>query len=342
MTTSIEPGEETSEPQRNTISAPVRQTSELTSELDRLVDAARSFAEASLSANTRRAYGAGWSDFELWCHDHQCAALPALPQSIALYLADLASRGRSVATLQQRLAALRLAHHTAGHDPSPTDDVAVRRVMRGIRRTVGVAPRRQAAPLVIQQLRVILAANPEETTRDVQDYALLLLGFAFAGRASDLVSLDVEDLEFSDRGILIHLRSSKTDQEQAGDVVAVPAGQHQETDPVVAVRRWLSQGRITHGPLWRGIDRWDHVSEQRLSPRGVTRAIARAVARTEMDAAHLTSHSLRAGFATSAAAAGASERSIAAQTRHRSLQTLRRYIRLATAFDENAVDRVGL
>jgi integrase len=155
--------------------------------------------------------------------------------------------------------------------------------MRGIRRTVGVAPRRQAAPLLIQQLRVVLEANPEVGARDLQDYALLLLGFAFAGRASDLVSLDVDDLEFSERGILIHPRPSKTDQEQAGEAVAVPRGQHQATDPVVALRHWLDYAGVERGPLWLAIDRWNNVSDMRLSAQGVTRAIQRAVARTEMD-----------------------------------------------------------
>ena len=116
----------------------------------------------------------------------------------------------------------------------------------------------------------------------------------------------------------------------------------QETDPILAVKRWLALSALTTGPVWRGIDRWGNLSSERLSTRGVTRAIRRAVARTEMDPEHLSSHSLRAGFATSAAAAGASERSIAPQTRHRSMATLRRYIRLATAFDDNAVDWVGL
>jgi integrase len=268
--------------------------------------------------------------------------LPTTPETICLYLADLAQRGRAVTTIQRRLAALKLAHRTAGVDPSPTEDIAVRQVMRGIRRTLGVAPRRQAAPLVIQQLRVLLAANREESVQEVRDYALLLFGFAFAGRASDLVSLDVEDLEFTDRGVLVHLRKSKTDQEKAGDVVAVPTGQHQETDAVLAARRWLSVAELSTGPLWRVIDRWGNLSSVRLSTRGVSRAILRAAGRTEMDTEHLSSHSLRAGFATSAAAAGASERSIAAQTRHRSMQTLRRYIRLASAFDENAVSKVGL
>jgi integrase len=195
---------------------------------------------------------------------------------------------------------------------------------------------------VIQQLRVLLAANPDESLQDVQDYALLLLGFAFAGRASDLISLDVADLEFTDRGLLVHLRGSKIDQEKAGEVIAVPTGQHQETDPILAVKRWLALSELVAGPVWRDVDRWGNLSSERLSTRGVTRAVRRAVARTEMDPEHLSSHSLRAGFATSAAAAGASERSIAAQTRHRSMATLRRYIRLATAFDDNAVDRVGL
>jgi len=325
------------------LTAPPEAARDLTAERDRLVAAARLFAEASLAASTRRKYREAFEDFSLWCHDHGAAPLPAEPETICLYLSDLAVRGLAASTIQLRLAALTLAHRTAaGHDPSPTEDVSVRQVLRGIRRTVGVAPRRQAAPLVIQQLRVVLAANPDESLQDVRDYALLLLGFAFAGRASDLVSLDVADLEFSDRGLLIHLRGSKTDQEQAGEVVAVPAGQHQETDPVTAVRRWLSVAELSTGPLWRGVDRWGNRSSERLSARSVTRAVQRAVARTDMDGNGLSSHSLRAGFASSAAAAGASERSIAAQTRYRSLATLRRYIRLATAFDENAVSKVGL
>jgi site-specific recombinase XerD len=102
--------------------------------------------------------------------------------------------------------------------------VTVRQVMRGIRRSLGVAARRQASPLLIQQLRVLLTANPDETLQDVRDCALLLLGFAFAGRASELVSLDVSDLEFGDRGVLVHVRRSKTDQEGAGEVIAVPTG----------------------------------------------------------------------------------------------------------------------
>ena len=178
--------------------------------------------------------------------------------------------------MQLRLAALKLAHETAGHTPSPTEDVSVRQVMRGIRRTLGVAPRKQASPLVVQQLRVLLAANPDETLQKVQDYALLLVGFAFAGRASDLVSLDVGDMEFTDLGLLIHLRRSKTDQEGAGAVVAIPAGSQQETDPVLALRRWHSLAGLTEGPVWRGVDHWDNVSSERLSPRGVTRAIRRA------------------------------------------------------------------
>jgi integrase len=125
-------------------------------------------------------------------------------------------------------------------------------------------------------------------------------------------------------------------------VIAVPTGQHRETDPILAVKRWLKGAELTDGPLWRGVDRWDNLSSERLSTRGVTRALQRAVARTKMDAKHLSSHSLRAGFGTSAAAAGASERSIAARTRHKSMQTLRRYIRLATAFDENAASKFGL
>jgi site-specific recombinase XerD len=315
---------------------------DLAAERELLVLAARTYAEASLAESTRRAYRSDFEDFSLWCHHRQLVSLPATSETICLYLTDLAQRGRAVPTLERRVAALKLAHRTAGVEPSPTEDVAVRQVMRGIRRTIGIAPRRQAAPLVIQQLRVLLAANPDESLQDVQDYALLLLGFAFAGRASDLVSLDVADLEFTDRGLLIHLRKSKTDQEMAGEVVGVPVGQHQETDPILAVKRWLSLSELTMGPLWRGVDRWGNLYSERLSTRGVTRAIRRAAARTEMDAEHLSSHSLRAGFATSAAAAGASERSIAAQTRHRSMQTLRRYIRMATAFDENAVSKVGL
>jgi len=244
--------------------------------------------------------------------------------------------------IQLQLAAITLAHEAGGVRPAPTQELEVRLVMRGIRRKLGVAPRTEAAPLSVAQLREMVSATPEESLRNVRDHCVLLLGFAGALRRGEIASLDCSDVREVDGGLLLRIRRSKTDPEAAGQEIGIPKGSHQETDPVIALQRWRHLAEIDSGPLFRAMDRRDHLLPERMSDRAVARILVRAARLAGLKIPDLSGHSLRAGFATAAAQAGATERAIASQTRHRSLTTLRRYIRRGTLFEANAAGLLGL
>jgi integrase len=175
-----------------------------------------------------------------------------------------------------------------------------------------------------------------------RDRALLLVGFAGAFRRSELVGLDIADLEFGRDGLVVTVRRSKTDQEGQGRRVGIPYGSHAETCPVRAAQEWVDLLDTTSGPLFRRIDRHGHIGAARLSDKAVALIIKRCARAAGLGAADLAGHSLRAGLATAAAAAGVSERAIMAQTGHRSLATVRKYIREGSLFLENAAGKVGL
>jgi integrase len=306
--------------------------------LFRETERARDYVRQSKAANTRRAYRADWADFSAWCAARRVSPLPATPQSIALYLSGLAPE-RKVSTLRRRLSAISQAHQAAGH-PSPTKDPAVRAVFAGIRRAHGAAQQGKA-PVMTADLRRMVAALPDSLL-GTRDRALLLLGFAGAFRRSELVGLDVADVSRTGDGLVVRLRRSKTDQEGEGRTIGIPYGSRPITCPVRALSSWLEAGGIAAGPLFRPLNRHSQILPGRLSDRAVARVVQRAALAAGLDPAEFAGHSLRAGLATSAAAAGVSERAIMAQTGHKSLPMVRRYIRAGSLFNDNAAAGVGL
>lgn len=296
------------------------------------------YVRASRSDNTRRAYASDLRHFEAWTETRGLEPLPAAPATVAEYLADHADELKP-STLQRRLVAISQAHSLAGL-LNPTTSATVREVMKGIRRTRGTAKNKKAA-LTTPQLQWVVAALPDSIAGR-RDRALLLLGFAGALRRSEIAALDVADLADHAEGLVINLRRSKTDQEGEGRLIGLPHGSHPETCPVLAVRDWLERAGITAGPVLRAVDRHGNIADGRLSGEAVARIVKRSVARAGLDPARFAGHSLRAGFATSAAAAGASERAIMDQTGHRSLVVLRGYIREGSLFVGNAAGAVGL
>lgn len=303
-----------------------------------LAEEAKKYAHFARAANTLRAYQNDWRDFRDWCLMRQLDALPAAPETVALYLADLA-HDRKASTLQRRISAISTAHQAARLE-SPTKDIVVRTVMAGIRRKIGVAQEGKT-PTLTEDIRAMVAGLLR-THHGLQERALLLLGFAGAFRRSELVALDVADLQFTRAGLVIHLRRSKTDQEGQGRAVGIPHGSSPEVCPVRSLKAWLKVASITSGPIFRGVDNSDVVGADRLSDKAVARAVKRGALRAGLDPDLYAGHSLRAGLATSAAAAGASERSIMNQTGHKSEKMVRRYIREANIFRENAAASAGL
>jgi integrase len=298
-----------------------------------IVGSARSYLEAVRSPNTRRAYAADWRGFQAWCEAWRLPSLPAAPETVALYLAHLADRGRKASTIGRALAAISQAYKLAD-EPSPRAAPAVSEMAKGIWRKLGTAPA-QKAPVLSGSLRTMLG-RPPESVLGLRDRALLALGFSGAFRRSELVALDVEDLVFSTDGLEVTIRRSKTDQLGEGRKVGIPYGASPATCPVRAMRAWLGEAGIDDGAIFRPVTRHGRVGTGRLSDRAVALVVKRYAGALGLEPKSFAGHSLRAGLATSAAKAGKSERAIMRQTGHRSVQMVRRYIRDAELFSDNA------
>lgn len=298
-----------------------------------LAEGTRAFLEASKAKETRRAYSRQWKRFVGWCGEHGFPSLPTTPEVLALYVSARAQGGWKPAGLDQALAAVALAHTTAGH-LSPRGAAPVKEVMAGIRRTLGSAQRR-AAPLLAGHLRTILEVPPS-SLRGLRDRALLLVGFSGAFRRSELVSLTVEDVAFVTEGLEVTLRRSKTDQEGKGTLKAIAYAGSPAVCPVRALRTWLDAAGIQGGPLFREVTRHEAISAKALSGRSVARIVKGCARAAGLESERMSGHSLRAGFATQAALAHKPEQSIQRQTGHKSVDMLRRYIRVAEVWTDNA------
>jgi integrase len=304
-----------------------------------LAQAEASF-RAARSQSTIRAYEHDWKQFRTWCEQNRLVPLPASTEAVILYATDLTkNQGKKWNTLSRRLAAISQLHQRAGFD-SPTATWPMKQFLAGLRREIGIAPVRKK-PVLVADLKQIVAAL-SDSLLGKRDRALLLLGFTGALRRSELVSLNVEDLEPAREGLIIHIRRSKTDQEGEGRKVGIPQGVDQLTCPVHALERWLAAAGIQSSAVFRVMNRHGQVLPSRLSGEGVAIVVKRSVEKLGYDPIQFSGHSLRAGLATSAAAAGKGERAIMNQTGHRNVTTVRRYIRDGNLFRENASEGLGL
>jgi site-specific recombinase XerD len=250
---------------------------------------------------------------------------------VAAYLSHLATTGRKASTIGRRAAAIGYRHKLAGHEP-PTSQEGVRAVLRGIRRTLGAA-REGKAPATADVLSAMLALCPA-TLAGHRDRALLALGFAGAFRRSELVALEVADLSEVPDGLRVRIRRSKTDQEGEGAEIAIPRGYRLR--PVEAVQTWLDFARIATGPVFRPVLKGGRIQPEPLSAFSAAQIVKRYAERAGLDPAAYAGHSLRAGFLTSAAEAGASVFKMTEVSRHKSVDVLRGYVRRADLFREHA------
>jgi len=293
----------------------------------------RAYVAESLAPATRRAYKSALAAFRAWCDHEAVESLPASPEAIAAFLAAEADAGRKVATIEQRVAAIRWAHEARGVE-SPTSSKIVRSTMQGIRRELGIAPNRKA-PATVERLAAMVTHVDASTVKGLRDRALLLFGFASAMRRSELVALTVEDVEHTERGLLVTLRRSKTDQEGHGHERAIPFGRSVELCPVKALSAWLEASGVASGPVFRSVTRHGAIGD-RMSTKAVADVVKHYATRAGFDPAEFAGHSLRAGFVTSAAEKGARAERIADHTGHRSVAMVRVYTRRSDAFDDHA------
>lgn len=298
----------------------------LTAEREALTDAATDLLRHSLSPATERALRGDLAHFQSWG-----GSVPATPATVCAYIGDHAGQ-HAVATIQRRVASISKAHEVAGL-PNPCRAEIVKATLRGLRRKHGIA-QRQAKPLLRDDLLLVLD-RMGESLRDQRDRALLLLGFAGGFRRSELVALELADIETTRQGLIVTIRRSKTDQEGEGRRIGIPHGRTRHC-PVAAVEAWLSASAIDSGPLFRPITRHGHVATNPLTGDAVSVLLRERLAAAGIGPEGYSGHSLRAGFATSAAQAGVSILKIRAQTGHASDAMLARYVREGELFTGNA------
>lgn len=309
-------------------------------ELRETAEGAAEFLRRARAEGTRKAYASDWKQFAEWIESHGLDPLPADPRMVALWISHMArALHRKPGTIRRMLSTIATAHRRAGH-PSPCEHPIVQEERRGIENTLGVRPRR-AAPLLIPHLEA-LVQSLGTGLRASRDRAILLVGWSGALRRSEVAALQVEDLTFLDKGISVLIRRSKTDQAGAGEHVALFRAHRTALCPVLAVQDWLRASGIERGPLFRQLthQRVPQLLDAPIAPAAVNYLVqtwtAKAGVQPEQIGAAFSAHSLRAGFITEAARAQKAEWTIAQQSRHKSAEVLRSYIRVANVFDHNA------
>jgi integrase len=310
-----------------------------------------SYIAAARAPSTLRGYRSDWAEFTQWCADRGDPSLPATAAAVSGYLTALAIAGAKVGTISRRLSAIRFAHQMVDA-PDPTRAARVIAVWEGIRRRHG-APPEQSAPLMPPELFDAAAACPdirefktrpaEPDLAGLRDRAILLVGFFGALRRSELTALTVAEISTHDRGLVLSLPHSKTNQTGAqAELVVLPRARHLEHCPVTALRIWLDAATITDGPVFRKVSTGNRVLARPLHPESVNKRVQVAVERAGLTDGPYSAHSLRAGFVTYAHLRGASDHAIAHQTRHRSLASVSTYVRVHQAWDNNAATMLGI
>jgi len=245
-------------------------------------------------------------------------------------------------TLRRRVAAIARASGVDGH-PLDTKHPAIRETLRGIGRTHGSRGRKSAA-LTTAELKALSGACDDSLTGD-RDRALLLVAFAGALRRSELVALDAEKLTWFEDGVKLLLERSKTDKEGKGAEVVIVYGRNEATCPVRALRRWLDNAGIRIGPVYRKVNKAGRVENRRLSEDAVRQILLRRAAEAGVKGTigePVSPHGLRAGFVTTAYRNGVPDEEIMGHTRHRSLTTMRSYVRRTKLKSSQPAGKLGL
>ena len=280
----------------------------------------------SKANNTLRAYQSDFRDFSVFCAKDGLSSIPTQPKIIALYITHL-SKTSKFSTLKRRIASISVIHKLKGHYLDTKHPIIMEN-LHGIKRTLG-SRQKAKKPLLINDLKLIIKAIDKEKVRDK---ALILIGFAGGFRRSELVNIDNEDIEFVKEGVKILIKRSKTDQSGEGTIKAIPYFDNQEFCPVISLKTYIKE-KFSNKNYGKVFD---------ISDKSVALIIKRYAEKAGLDSSRYAGHSLRSGFATTAAEFGAEERSIMAMTGHKTTQMVRRYIQEANLFRNNALNKVKI
>ena len=280
----------------------------------------------SKADNTLRAYQSDFRDFSAFCMKNGFSSIPTQPKVIALYITHL-SKSSKFSTLKRRIASISVMHKLKGHYLDTKHPIIMEN-LHGIKRTLG-SRQKAKKPILINDLKLIIKAIDKEKIRDK---ALILIGFAGGFRRSELVNISFEDIEFVTEGVKILIKRSKTDQSGEGTLKAIPYFDNHEFCPVITLKKYIDL-------KFKNKDE-DKIFD--ISDRSVALIIKRYAEKAGLDSSRYAGHSLRSGFATTAAEFGAEERNIMAMTGHKTTQMVRRYIQEANLFKNNALNKIKL
>jgi len=299
--------------------------------------------QSSKANNTVRAYKSDFRDFGLFCVQNGLKSLPTEPKVVSLYLTHLSSKNIKMSTLKRRLVSIGVIHRLKGHYLDTKHPIIIENII-GIKRRKG-SIQKGKKPLLINNLKTIINIIDEYNKKDIKkirDRTIILMGFSGGFRRSEIISLDYEDLDFVNEGLKINLKRSKTDQFGLGSVKGLPYFDNNQYCPVRSLKRWIEISEIKSGPLFRRFLKNSNLSENRLTDQTVALLIKKYLKLAGIDNKNYSGHSLRSGFATSAAESGAEERSIMAMTGHKSPEMVRRYIKEANLFKNNALNKIKI
>ncbi len=296
----------------------------------------------SKAENTIDAYESDWNDFVDWClYNHQ-EFFPATPETIVNYINDLADYAKAN-TISRRISAISENYNASGQSQTnPCSSALVKSALRGIRRLKGTYQQGKT-PILLEDLEDIFEAINKANIHPsviARDKAILTVGFMGAFRRSELSAMTVESLTFSPNGVEILVSSSKADQEGQGEVVAIPYISNDTLCAVKALKRWLQLSEIKEGPVFRGFTKNMTVRKDAISDKSIADIVKKYVSLIGLDEKKYGAHSLRHGFATTAASFGVEERNIMRQTRHHSVNMVRRYINEANKFVDNPISTI--
>ena len=297
--------------------------------------------QSSKANNTVRAYKSDFNDFGLFCAQNGFKSLPSEPKIVSLYLTHLSTRDIKMSTLKRRLVSIGVIHKLKGHYLDTKHPIIIENIM-GIKRRKG-SIQKGKKPLLINSLKMIINVIDEYNKLDIvklRDRSIILMGFSGGFRRSEIVSLNYDDLDFVPEGLKINLKRSKTDQFGEGSVKGLPYFDNTQYCPVLSLKNWLQVSNINSGPLFRRFSKGSKLSENRLTDQTVALLIKKYLKLAGIDNKNYSGHSLRSGFATTAAESGAEERSIMAMTGHKSTEMVRRYIKEANIFKNNALNKI--
>ena len=315
---------------------------DLTTDIKSLHEATLNNLRSSKANNTLRAYKSDFKDFGIFCAKHGFKSLPSEPKIVSLYITHLSKRSK-ISTLRRRLVSISMVHKLKGYYLDTKHPIIVENLM-GIRRVKG-SIQKGKKPILINHLKLIIdVINNQKTDviKKLRDKSIILIGFGGGFRRSELISVDYEDLEFVQEGVKINIRKSKTDQFGEGMIKGLPYFNNEIYCPVSNLKKWLEISKINSGPIFRRFSKGLSLVNKRLTDQSVVLLIKEYLNLAGIDNKNFSGHSLRSGFATVAAESGADERSIMAMTGHKTTEMVRRYIKEANLFKNNALNKINI